>query len=296
MSTRITGIMPAAITAFNADFSLNAQGTISFYRTMLDAGCDGVVSMGTTGEANSLSFRERCTMIDAVADSGFAGKVIAGIGCCNLPEIAELGRISASAGLNALLIMPPFFYRGITDDGVFAAYAHVIEQLGPDPLPVYIYDFPKMTGIDIALETIARLRETFPGLIAGLKNSAGDFEEMKAQDAAFDDFDVFAGSEEFLLPALQAGLAGSISAGFNAFAADGAALMGAWQSPEAEAMQMKITAKRHALAVYPLIPASKALIGEADSTYRAMRPPLMPLTPDQTAALKLSLAELDQGA
>lgn len=296
MSTRITGIMPAAITAFNADFSLNAKGTISFYRTMLDAGCDGVVSMGTTGEANSLSFRERCTMIDAVADSGFAGKVIAGIGCCNLPETAELGRISASAGLNALLIMPPFFYRGISDDGVFAAYAHVIEQLGPDPLPVYIYDFPKMTGIDIALETIARLRETFPGLIAGLKNSAGDFEEMKAQDAAFDDFDVFAGSEEYLLPALQAGLAGSISAGFNAFAADGAALMGAWQSPEAEAMQMKITAKRHVLAAYPLIPASKALIGEADSTYRAMRPPLMPLTPDQTAALKLSLAELDQGA
>ena len=138
MTSRITGIMPAAITLFHADLSLDIGGTISFYRAMLDAGCDGVVSMGTTGEANSLSFRERCRLIDAIAASDFAPRVIAGVGCCNLPETIELGRIAKSAGLGGLLIMPPFFYRGVSDAGVYAAYAHVIDQLRPHPLPVYL--------------------------------------------------------------------------------------------------------------------------------------------------------------
>ncbi len=296
MSARITGIMPAAITWFNADLSLAIPDTIAYYRTMLDAGCDGIVSMGTTGEANSLSFRERCALIDAVGESGFAGKVIAGIGCCNLPETAELGRIAAAAGLSGLLIMPPFFYRGISDEGVFAAYDHVLGQLGADPLPVYIYDFPKMSGIDIALETIEQLRRAYPGLIAGLKNSAGDFEEMQCQHAAFDDFDVFAGSEEFLLPAMQAGLAGCISASFNVFAEDAAALMRVWRQPEAEARQHSLTAKRRAIAAYPLIPAAKALIGDARGSSLAVRPPLMALKPDELAALKQSLSEVEEGA
>ena len=127
MTSRITGIMPAAITIFNEDLSLNTARTITFYHSMLEKGCDGIVSMGTTGEANSLSFRERCQLIDAVAESGFADKVIAGVGCCNLPETIELGGIAKEAGINGLLIMPPFFYRGVSDAGVFAAYAHVIE-------------------------------------------------------------------------------------------------------------------------------------------------------------------------
>ena len=293
MTSRITGILPAAITVFHENLSLNISGTINFYRSMLDKGCDGVVSMGTTGEANSLSFRERCSLIDAVAGSGFAGRVIAGIGCCNLPETIELAVIAKDAGINGLLIMPPFFYRGVTDEGVFAAYAHVIEQMGPDPLPVYIYDFPKMSGIDIAMETIANLREAFPGVIAGIKNSSGNFEEMKAQGAAFEDLDVFSGTEEYLLPALQAGLAGSISAGFNVFADDAAELMKVWKRPEAEALQKKMTAKRHAMAAYPLIPASKSLLADTSGEPQAVRPPLMMLKPEELEALKRSLGDLD---
>lgn len=293
---RITGILPAALTLFHDDLSLDTDGTLAFYRSMLDAGCDGIVAMGTTGEANSLAFRERCALIDALGASGFGDKVIAGIGTCNLPETIELGDISKQAGLAGLLIMPPFFYRGVSDEGVYAAYAHILERLGPGALPVYIYDFPKMSGIDIALDTIAKLREAFPGRIVGLKNSSGDFEEMKAQGAAFEDFDVFAGTEEYLLPALRAGLVGCISASFNVFAADGAALMAAWQGPQADTLQARLTAKRHALAGYPMIPANKGLLGRRDGRALAVRPPLMPLSATELDALAADLAAIGKGA
>ncbi len=282
MSPRIRGILPAALTPFNDDFSVNMAKLVAFYAELLEAGCDGIVSMGTTCEANSLSFAERLGVMEAVAEAGLSPRTIVGVGCCNLPETVALAKKACRSGAAGVLVMPPFFYRDVSQEGIFAAYAHTIEMIGADQIPFYIYDFPKMSGIDIALETIIRLREAFPGVIVGLKNSSGDFAEMKQQHEALDDFDVFSGTEEYLLDGLRAGFAGSISATFNLFAKEGAAVMQNWQGPEANALQDKLSRKRRTVAAYPLFPAAKGLIArrKGDASWANIRPPQMPLGAD----------------
>jgi len=292
MSPRIRGILPAAITPFNDDLSINMKALTSFYAELLDDGCDGIVSMGTTSEANSLAFAERLAVMEAVEKAGLSPRTIVGVGCCNLPETVRLAKTAYQTGAAGVLVMPPFFYRDVSQEGIFASYAHTIEMIGAEQLPFYIYDFPKMSGIDVALETIIRLREAFPGIIAGLKNSSGDFEEMKRQRAALEDFDVFSGTEEYLLAGLREGFAGSISATFNLFAKEGAAVMQNWQGPKADALQEKLTVKRRTVAAYPLFPAAKGLIArrKGEKSWANIRPPQMPLGEEVIAELERKLA------
>jgi len=294
MNSRIRGILPAAVTPFNDDFSINMAKLVAFYSELLELGCDGIVSMGTTSEANSLSYDERLTVMEAVAEAGLSPRTIVGVGCCNLPETAGLARKACQTGAAGVLVMPPFFYRDVSQEGIYASYARTIEMIGADLLPFYIYDFPKMSGIDISLETILRLREAFPGVIVGLKNSSGDFAEMKQQHAALDDFDVFSGTEEYLLEGLREGFAGSISATFNIFAAEGAAVMQSWQTSQADALQETLTRKRRTVAQYPLFPAAKGLIARrsGDKRWANIRAPQMPLGENIIEQLDQKLAEI----
>ncbi len=294
MRPPLRGILPAAITPFRDDLSVDPDALVAFYQYMLGLGCDGIVCMGTTGEAVSLSHAERIAILDRVADAGLGHKVIAGTSSCNMPESVELAKRAHEAGMAGILVMPPFFYRPASQEGVFAFYARMIEMIGAQILPLYIYDFPKMSGTDIELATIARLREAFPGIIAGLKNSSGDFAEMKRQSEAFDDFDVFSGTEEYLLEGLRAGLAGSISAGFNVFAAEAAAIMQNLHGPDAESLQQNLSAKRRIIAQYPLIAAAKGLQAHrsGDKAWLNIRPPLMPLDDDALMHLQRQLEEV----
>ncbi len=294
MRPLLRGVLPAAMTPFRDNLSVDFDALAAFYKHMLGLGCDGIICMGTTGEAASLSFDERIAILEHVEQAGLAGRVIAGTGCCNMPESVGLAKKAYETGMAGILVMPPFFYRPASQEGVFAFYARMIEMIGAQMLPLYIYDFPKMSGTDIELETIARLREAFPGIIAGLKNSSGDFMEMKRQSAAFDDFDVFSGTEEYLLEGLQAGLAGSISAGFNILAAEAIRLMQNRQSRDAETIQQNLSAKRRVIAQYPLIAAVKGLQAHksGDKAWLNIRAPLMPLDNDALRRLQRQLEEV----
>jgi 4-hydroxy-tetrahydrodipicolinate synthase len=284
-------MIPAVITPFTATGEVDGAALVTHARHLLAQGCGGLVVMGTTGEANSLSLAERRMILELFTEAGLADKVLAGTGFCNLPETVALSRHAARTSVAGVLVMPPFFYRQVSMDGVFAWYAALVEALKDDLPPLYIYDFPAMSGIDIELETLRRLDTAFPGVIAGLKNSSGDFAEMRAQQAALPHWDIFPGTELVLLDALKAGMPGCISASFNVLAAEAVALAADWRADDAARRQSVLGARRRHLQARPMIPALKALLAGKGhgGILNNVRPPLLPLAAGQLDALRQEL-------
>ena len=215
---RPRGVFAAALTPLGDDLSPDHEALTAHYRRLLDQGCDGIVCLGTTGEANSLSVDERLALLEALGKTDLPGKLVVGTGCCAVPDTVRLSKKACEIGVAGVLVLPPFYYKGPSDDGLFAAYAQTIEDIGETDLKVYIYHFPKMTALDMGLGLIGRLIEAFPGTVVGLKNSSGDWGNISAMLEAFPGFDVFAGSEEFLLPTLRLGGPGCMSATVNLLA------------------------------------------------------------------------------
>ena len=195
---RPRGVFAAALTPLDDALAPDTEAVIGHYRWLLAEGCDGIVCLGTTGEANAFSLDERLGLLDALGETELPGKLIVGTGCCAVPDTVRLTRKALEIGAAGVLVLPPFYYKEVSDDGLYAAYARTIEHVGDSGLKLYIYHFPKMTALDMSLDLIGRLIEAYPGTVVGLKNSSGDWGNIAAMIEAFPGFDVFAGSEEFL--------------------------------------------------------------------------------------------------
>jgi 4-hydroxy-tetrahydrodipicolinate synthase len=258
---------------------------------LLRAGCHGLVVLGTTGEANSLTVEERLELVHQLAANLSPACLVVGTGCCALPDTVRLTRAAVDLGAAGVLVLPPFYYKppAVTDEGLFAAYSEVIERVGDERLRLYLYRFPKMTGLQMGLPLIERLHATYPTVVRGLKDSSGNWEEMAAVLEALPDLELFAGSEQHLLPVLRAGGPGCISATVNLLAAEAARLYAAWRTPRADPLQQRLIALRRIIQAQPLIPAVKAVLagwsGDQTTGWARVRPPLRPLEPD--AARKL---------
>jgi 4-hydroxy-tetrahydrodipicolinate synthase len=289
---RPRGVFAAALTPLQDDLSPDIGATIGHYRWLLDEGCDGIVCLGTTGEANSFSLDERLALLDALGETDLPAKLVVGTGCCAVPDTVRLSKKALEIGAAGVLVLPPFYYKGPSDDGLFAAYAETIERIGDPALKLYIYHFPKMTAIDMGLELIGRLIAAYPDNVVGLKNSSGDWDNMAAMIEAFPGFDVFAGSEEFLLPTLKLGGPGCMSATVNILASQSADLYAKWQDAEAEALQEHLTALRQTISKFPPIPAMKGLMARQTGTaaWAKVRPPLVALEAAQIERLAAELA------
>jgi 4-hydroxy-tetrahydrodipicolinate synthase len=276
---RPRGVFAAALTPLDDDSRPDTEAVIRHYRWLLAEGCDGIVCLGTTGEANSFSLDERLTLLDALAETDLPGQLVVGTGCCAIPDTVRLTKKAMEIGAAGVLVLPPFYYKGMSDDGLFAAYAQTIERVGDPGLKLYIYHFPKMTALDMGLDLIGRLIEAFPGTVVGLKNSSGDWDNISAMIEAFPGFDVFAGSEEFLLPTLRLGGPGCMSATVNLLAPQSAELYAKWQDEGADALQERLTALRLTINQFPPIPAMKAMLARHNGqpAWGQVRPPLVPL-------------------
>jgi len=275
---RPQGVFAAALTPLDDTLAPDHGALIDHYRWLLAQGCDGIVCLGTTGEANSFSLDERLALLDALGETELPPRLIVGTGCCAVPDTARLTEKALAIGAAGVLVLPPFYYKGVSDDGLFAAFAAVIERVADPRLRLYLYHFPKMTGLDLGLDLIGRLIAAYPRTVAGLKNSSGDWDNIRAMLEAFPGFDVFAGSEEFLLPSLRLGGPGCMSATVNLLAPQTAALYAGWRGPEADAAQDRLTALRRALSRYPAIPAMKAILArDRGARWANLRPPLAPL-------------------
>ena len=197
-------------------------------------------------------------MLDRLLDAGISPRMLLpGTGCCALPDTVALTRHAMKSGCFGVLLLPPFYYKSVTDDGIFESVAETIARVGDDRLRVYLYHIPQMTGVGFSLPLIERLIAAFPGVVVGIKDSSGDWKNTQALLERLPGFEVLPGSETYLLDALRLGGAGCISATANVNVRAIHALVEAWETPEAEAMQQGLWAVRTAIEKYPLVAASK---------------------------------------
>ena len=288
------GVFAAALTPMTAELAPDLGAMITHFNWLLRRGCDGIGVLGTTGEANSFSVEERLDIIDAVGNSDLPGdKLMIGTGTCAEPDTLRLSRAALSAGVKTMLMLPPFYYKGITDQGLANAFARVIEGIGDEDLKVVLYHFPKMTGVPITAGSIELLLKDYPDVIVGLKDSSGDLDNMTSLLKNFPGFGVYAGTERFLLPVLRAGGPGCISASANVTSAMAQEVFQAFETESANAdeLQEQLTAVRQVFDGLPLIGALKEAMANLTGRngWRALRPPLTPLEAAQSEQLRDSL-------
>lgn len=298
MSTVASGVFAAALTPLHEDLSPDLALFARHCRWLLDHGCDGLSILGTTGEANSFSREERIEILERLLAAGVpAGRLLPGTGCCAIPDTVALSRHATLHGAAGVLVLPPFYYKNVSDDGLFAAYSEVIERVGDARLRVYLYHFPQMTAVPLGHRMIERLLTRYPGIVAGMKDSSGDLAGMIATSRAFPGFRVFAGSDECLLVLLREGGAGCITAVGNVAAFLAAKILKAHAAGDgsaAETAQVRLDAVRAAISAHPLSAALKEIMAghSGIESWRAIRPPLVRLATAEAAALASALDRL----
>jgi 4-hydroxy-tetrahydrodipicolinate synthase len=241
--------------------------------------------------------REKVGLLETLVGSGLPPeRMMPGTGCCAFPDTVELTRAALKLDCAGVLMLPPFYYKGVSDDGLFRSYAEVIERIGDARLRIYLYHIPPVSQVPISLALIERLLDAYPGTIAGIKDSSGDWNNMRAMLEQFQPrgFDVFAGSETFLLATLRSGGAGCITATGNVNPAAIARLAREWPSEDADRQQAALDAVRAAFQQFPMIPALKAAIAHYadDAAWAAVRPPLVELDGAQQRTLSQALESL----
>ncbi|MEJ0012468.1 MAG: dihydrodipicolinate synthase family protein [Bauldia sp.] len=284
----LTGLWPPAATPFNETGAVDTTRLVAHGRAMIADGAKGLAILGTTSEANSLGLDERRRVIDACVASGIAAsQLLPGTGSASLADAIALTRHAAALGSAGVLLLPPFYYKGVTDAGVFAFIAKLIEGCGAQVPRVLLYHIPQQTAVGFSLELIAKLIAAFPGVVVGMKDSSGDFPRIKGIIEAFPGFAVFPGAETHAVAAMAAGAVGCISATANINARAIATLVREWQAPDAGRRQDDVNAVRRAAEARGLISSVKVVLAERyrDPAWRSVRPPLLPLDEAGRAAL-----------
>lgn len=279
--TQPTGIYAAALTPMNSDLSLNLKLFIKHCNWLLDNGCDGVAPLGTTGEANSLSIDERLSILDSLAEAGISGnKLIVGVGCCAFPDTITLTKRALECGAGGVLMLPPFYYKNPDVEGLFAAYANIVEKISDPALKIYLYNFPQQVGFELSIELVTKLQNAFPNTIVGMKDSSGDWPRMKKILTELPNFRLFPGSEEFLVPALRLGGVGCISATVNISAPYAGKTYKNWKESDADKNQTHLTRLRNAFNGMAAIPVMKAYLEQSfgDTGWSNTRPPFLQST------------------
>ena len=292
---RIGGVLAPVVTPFAPDLSPDAERFVRHCRWLLSQDV-GLAVFGTNSEANSLSVEERIELLDRLAAAGIdPARMMPGTGCCALPDSVRLSAHAVKLGCAGVLMLPPFYYKGVSDEGLFASFAEVIERVGDSRLRVYVYHIPPVAQVPITLGLVERLRKAYPQQTAGMKDSGGDWKNTQTFLDAFakDGFDVFPGAETFLLQGMRHGAVGCISATANVNPAAIARLHETWQAGDADAQQARLDEIRGIFAKFPMIPALKAAVAHWSGIpeWATVRPPLVSLTREQCAALVTRLEQ-----
>jgi 4-hydroxy-tetrahydrodipicolinate synthase len=294
---RIKGVLAPVVTPFNADLSPDSERYTTHCRWLLSQN-SGLAVFGTNSEANSLSVNERIALLDALLAADVdPSRMMPGTGCCALSDSVRLTEHAVKAGCAGVLMLPPFYYKGVAEEGLYRNFSEIIERVGDDRLRIYLYHIPPVAVIGITPQLVERLLKKYPQAIAGMKDSSGDWNNTKTMLDHFAKagFDVFVGSESFLLANMRNGGAGCISATANVNPAAIHRLYAEWQSNSAEDQQKALDVARNAFGKkYTMICALKAGIARFsdDPQWVAVRPPLLELTKAEQTALATELAEI----
>jgi 4-hydroxy-tetrahydrodipicolinate synthase len=277
------GVIAAIPTPLNAADEPDTERFLVHARWLLSNGCDGLNVLGTTGEANSFSADQRRAVMQAAATGLDRDRLMVGTGTPDLATTIALTRLAHELGFAAALILPPYYYKGVSDEGLFAWFERVVAATRDAPIPIYLYNFPQMTGITVSPALARRLSQAFPDRIIGAKDSSGDL-AYAAELARIDGFEVFPSSETALARADADGFAGCISATVSVTAP----LVGRlWADRGSATLLDKVKHARTTISSVPLIPSVKYLVGRLhdDSTWERLLPPHMPLSEEQKRAV-----------
>src|SRR6266704_1865196 len=240
---RLSGVLAPVVTPFKRDLSPDRERYVRHCKWLLANGCRGLAVFGTNSEANSLSVDERMVLLETLVQEGVpADRLMPGTGCCALIDSVRLTAHATALGCAGVLMLPPFYYKGVSDEGLYRNFAEVIERVGDARLQLYLYHIPPVSQVPISLGLIERLLGKYPGIVAGVKDSSGDWSNTQA-----------------MLDNLYRN----------------------WRSPDAERQQAAIAATRKIVQKQPMIAALKAAVAHFgnDPQWKTLRPPLIELNP-----------------
>lgn len=291
----IAGVCAAALTAVHDD-TPDIRATIEHCRRLLHLGCDAINLLGTTGEAMSFSVAQRLAVMEAIAASGLPlARFIVGTGASALADAVILTRAAAKLGFAGALVMPPFYFKDSSDDGLLRFFTRLVECVDEGALRVYLYHFPYLSGVSFSPALVTRLLAAFPGVIAGIKDSSG-VPGYAESIVALGGLAVFPSAETTLAVARERGFAGCISATLNISAPLAATVWrdAATDAARAAAGQLQLSAIRATIAAFPLVPAVRSVLATVagDPSWRRMLPPLHELSASDEATLLGRLAAL----
>jgi 4-hydroxy-tetrahydrodipicolinate synthase len=283
MISNLRGILAPALTAVTDNFQIHPERTIAHYKWLLENGCDGLLVFGTTSEANSFSIAERMRLLEQAIHAGIdPQKILVGTGCCALSDSIELTRHAVQVGCAGVLALPPFYYKQLADEGLFRYFAALIEAISHERWRLYLYHIPPIAVVQFSFPLIEKLIAYYPDIVAGIKDSSGQFEHTKQLIERFakPGFDVFPGNESTLLAALRIGAAGCISGAANVNSQLLQSIFKSWQTAEADNRQNVVDKVRQVFLSYPVIPAFKAIISRTrgEAGWKNVMPPLLALS------------------
>ncbi|MBV9346775.1 MAG: dihydrodipicolinate synthase family protein [Pseudolabrys sp.] len=270
---KISGVVTAIATPVAENGAPDLERAVKLARFLLDNGCDGLNVLGTTGEATSFSLEERKRVMTAYKEAGLPmTRLMVGTGAAAVADAVELTKHAAALGFAGALVLPPFYYKGVPDDGLVAYIDTIVKAAAQPAIPIYLYHFPGMSGIPWHVALIGRLLERFQGRVVGLKDSSGDMAYARAAAAISKEFDVFPSTEAALIEARSGTFAGCISATAN-LNAD--LCQRAWSTGDQNALDAAVTIRK-LFDGKPLVSGVKALLGHihGDLGLARVKPPL----------------------
>ncbi len=299
-NANLRGVFAASLTPMDENLNVDGDAFAAHCRRLLDAGCHGLAVFGTTGEANSLSEKEKISALESLVEKGIpTEKLLVGTGACSLTETVGLSRAAIEAGVAGVLVLPPFYYKDVPDEGIFRYFSELVERVGNSRMKLYLYHFPQMTGgVGFGLPLIERLLEAYPDAIVGMKDSEGNWPRIEKICRTFPGFETFAGTERLLLDTLESGGAGCISATTNLtsrLARKVHDLHEAGRTDEARTSQNHLTELRKTMEQFPAIPALKAAMRRLtkEEGWRNIRPLLVEMEEERVEELFERLPEND---
>jgi 4-hydroxy-tetrahydrodipicolinate synthase len=281
LNSKISGVFAAVPTPFAENGQPDTDRFLQHCEWVVSQGADGLNVLGSTGEATSQTRDARLQVMRAAAKASLGdAALMVGTGTPSIGDTIELTGHAAELGFDAALVLPPFYYAPVSEDGLFEYFSRVIESVAKTDIGIYLYNFPQMTGLEFSAELIERLLQAFPNHMRGMKDSSGNLDYTNRMAASFSGrFDIFPGSEGPLADAAEFGYAGCISASVNATVALAAKV---WRERDAVTEQeiAELRELRNDIASVPIVAAVKELVAirTGEHEWRRMLPPLVALT------------------
>ena len=290
----IKGLIAPILSPFDNDLKFNQNMYNDLAHDLLENGCSGLAPFGTTGEALSLSNKERMNALEGLLNSGIkADQLIPGTGLCNFPDTVMISKHALDLGCHGVMTLRPFYFKGMSDEGLFDYFEKLIEEINHSKLKIYLYHIPQVSGVGLSIDLVSKLKKSYPDIVVGIKDSSGNWENTKSL-LGIDDLVVYPGAELPVIEAIKLGAPGCISATANLNGGDISKVINFCHDNEwekAEDLHKKVTKVRLLFQDYAPIPAQKGLLAKKTKIkeWSNVRPPLKSINDDKVSQLANTL-------